>query len=81
MIASTYLAMAMIETKEKHTSSKSFNTDVVSMSGDWVEELYGGVSFAGGSKGSTSRTLVVLNISAKANVTCMIKSYILQYLA
>ena len=81
MIGSTYLAMAMIETKEKHTSSKSFNTDVVSMSGDWVEKVYGAVSFADGIKGSTSRTLAVLKISAKAKVTCMIKSYILQYLA
>ena len=79
MIKSIYLTMAIIETREKDTSSKSLITDVVAMSGDWVEKVE--VSFAGGIKGSMARTLAVLKISAKAKVTCMIKSYILQYLA
>ena len=80
--------MAMIETKEKHTSSKSLRTKlsgivsvVVAMSGDRVEKVDGEVSFINGIKGSMARTLAVLKINAKAKVTCIIKSYILQYLA
>ena len=73
--------MAMIETREKHTSSKSFKTDVDAMSGDWVEKVDGAVSFIDGTKGSMERTLADLKINANAKVTCMIKSYILQYLA
>ena len=75
----------MIEAKEKHTSSKSLRTRFCSVadvtSGDWFGKVDVEVSFTNGFKGSSARTLAALKISAKANVTCMIKSYILQYFA
>ena len=77
--------MAMIETKEKHTSSKSLRTRLCSVveitSGDWVGKVDVEVSFTNGFKGTLASTLDALKISAKASVTCMIKSYILQYFA
>ena len=77
--------MAMIETKEKHTSSKSLRTRFCSVVdatfGDWVGKVDVEVPFTNEIKGSLARTLAALKIKAKANVTCMIKSYILQYFA
>ena len=79
--------MARIATKEKQTSSKSLRTKFVAMFssvgviGVVLVALIKAVSFSEGSKPSDGTTLDALKIKAKAKVTCIIRSYILQYLA